>query len=370
MQTSSTLSSRSRPPGPSAQTPSAASSSIRWTILYPDRWERYVWTQTKKDEQPNDKEEVAVAEAGGHSFGGVPLVEFQVPKGLWILNQAKSHLVEAFNQRNALSWGAYTSLHAMPVLKSDSDKLEGKRFGGGYGLQIGAADDIFYLEPGGSAFQVAQGIIDDLKDELYRVVHLMSLAVSNDTATTLASGASKAQDKTSTEIVLGAYAQVEAKVRSLVLDLVARGRGEDRTWRVTPADKFSVEATGDVLLEVQTASMLNIPSRTFTVEMYKKAAHALLKDLDEDKRKLIDDEIEAGAPEPGAGLDFTGGLEPPATKPAVPEGAPSGGPAGAQPGPGAKGWYPPDQQRRAQAQANGYLPGPSMRSPGPGANRR
>lgn len=301
--------------------------TITWTVWNREGWERYVWTQTEDNQPlPKDDDVIALAKAGSHSFGQVPFVEFELPEGLYTMGQLASPITENFNARCGLSWNMYCSLHATPVYKG---KLQlPKNLGGGYGVRIDREDELSFLEPTGASHSTALSLIQDLKDELYRVIHQMAMSASNSAGSMLRSGESKKEDKTSTEIVLILFSQVEARIREQVMNLVSRGRGDPVQWSVAPVDNFSIDSALDVVQEVLTASALMIPSKTLTRLMHKRVAHAIVPEMEEEDRKQVDKEIDENTVEPGARPEM---LMPPGGMPGA------GGSSGASGGAGGAG---------------------------------
>jgi hypothetical protein len=338
---------------------------VTWTIYDRQRWTRYEWRQKKPGVTWTDKEDAKEIGSGLHTFDRVPLDELCLPEGFYLLGKVADHLVESFNARNAKSWGMYTGLFAMPVHKKvqsadgSDTSINRSYFGNGYGIEIGHDEDLYLLEPSGASFTTAKEHIAELKDELYRVVHQMALSADNSAGAMKRSGDSKAQDKESSEIVLQALSQIEAPNREAKLNLVAAGRKDKVEWDVTPVEKFSLQSAGEVIQDCTLAGAAGVRSKTFEKERQKKLAAALLPDLEEEKAKQIDEEIDENVeadPDAGMGL-VAGGLEPP-ERPAGGQGPADN--AGGEPAAGAA---------KAQRKMGGMDGGRPQRRPSGGGRR-
>jgi len=324
----------------------------RWTIWEPSGWQRFEWTPTKPGQVAKDDDEAQLSAEGAHSFGVTPLVELELPAGFYVLSKIRDQLVEGFNARCAKSWAMYVNLYATAVhkkvqsvvseLDGSSTNIRSARTGAGYGIEIGADEDLFYLEQSGAAFAVATEHIAELKDELYRVVHQMALSADNSAGAMGRSGESKATDNEASEIVLQALSEIEAPNRQAILSMAAAGRGESIDWDVVPVHKFSLQSAAEVLQESIAAGSAGVRSPTFEKERQKRVVSAFLPDLQEETAKQIDDEIEMATD-----MDPQGSIA---------EGAGGAGPSEAEGGPaGDKGEDTgPNTKGQALARVNGY----------------
>ena len=331
----------------------------RWTLWEPDGWERFQWAPSKPGQLPKDDDDAQLVDAGEHSFGRVPLVELELPEGFYLLSKIRDQVVESFNARCAKSWAMYVNLYATAVHKkvqslvSDLDggtaSVSRMRTGPGYGIEIGADEDLYFLEQSGSSFSVATEHIAELKDELYRVVHQMALSADNSAGAMKRSGDSKAQDNEASEIVLQALSEIEAPNRTAILQMAAAGRGDKTSWDVVPVHKFSLQSAAEVLQESIAAGSAGVRSPTFEKERQKRVVAAFLPDLQEETAKQIDEEIEMAvdADPQGSVAEGAGGSEPP-EKAGARGDAGDGGAAAAD----------------GQARANGYEGPPERRQSG------
>ena len=116
-------------------------------------------------------------------------------------------------------------------------------------------------------------------------------------ATTTALGraaASKAEDRSATEVVLAAYGALVRDFAKRVYECVSSSRGEAVVWTPHGLDKFELEDRDAVLKEALAVDAVSIPSATFR-KLYKtKLAFALLGNVPPETQHVIQKEIEEG----------------------------------------------------------------------------
>ena len=141
------------------------------TYLYFDR------TSYKTFVQVGDKGPALLVDEGVHGLADlqmVPLFEFKVNEGLWLMNKAALVQLEHFNKSNALSWALSMGLFAMPVVYTDRqwEQIVGES----YYIQLAPNDRFGWTEPEGKVFQIASENLSRLQEEIYRVCYLLHQA--------------------------------------------------------------------------------------------------------------------------------------------------------------------------------------------------
>jgi hypothetical protein len=136
-----------------------------------------------------------------------------------------------------------------------------------------------------------------LKDELFRVVHMMAASVSNIGASLGRSGDSKEEDRKSTAVVLGALGAHVRDFAKRIYTSISRARGESVVWVPFGLDKYDCEPRDLLLQEAVQLDQIPIPSRTFKKEIKTRTALALLPNLQPETADVIKREIEEGVEE-------------------------------------------------------------------------
>lgn len=272
-----------------------------WWWLTPATVETYRLVRKKKD-TPKPTDEVARISVEPHPFGRVPLVCLDLPSALWVGNRLRSPQLAHFRKVCAQSWSMAATCYAMPVVKvQDAEEYTKQTAGAGYEIVIGQEDDYTWQAPPTGHFSALDEEIKACKDEIFRVAHQMALGVENNAAAVGRSAESKASDAESTRVVLVAFSRLVKETIELVLDLIARARGEDLTWSVEGLDDF---AALDVTAFLENLKLVKdaggIPSKTFQIEANTRAAESLLRDVDEATKQKIRKEIQAGTADPVA----------------------------------------------------------------------
>lgn len=261
--------------------------------------------------------DVPEAEAPPNPCGAIPLVELAMPAELWLLNHLADPALEHFRKRNALSWSIDRTCYAMPWFFLE-DARKPPTMGAGYHGILGVKEKIEWPAPPSAPYEVIGNYARELVQELHRVAQQMALGVDNNASAIGRSGDSKAADHESTETVLKAYGKQMREPLERALDLIAAGRGEDIVWSVGGMDVFDL-ADASTLTEMAVASdPLRIPSATYRRELFKSLAHAQLPHVDDETRKKIDGEIDAGV-----NAEDMQPVPPPGTPPLAPPGVPT-----------------------------------------------
>ncbi len=269
----------------------------QWTIWTREAWERWELRWSKKDGGRPDPQKTEATKIGGapHTLGAVPLVCFDVPAALWIMNRIASPQIEQTRVRNAESWGLQRTCFAMRILKL-KDKEDPPAQGPGYSMIIGTEEDAVWDAPPATAFEPIATYAETLKDEIYRVTHQMALGVKNNASAVGRSADSKAADNDATETVLRALAPTIREGAEKILDLMSAGRGETDTWHVTGLDSFAASDIASIVDNAIKLGTLSIPSPTWHRLNSIRVAHATVPDASQSERDQIVDEIEKNTP--------------------------------------------------------------------------
>ena len=261
----------------------------KWT--YYDR-ERYrVWLQEERNGKKTEPQEVDAGLHGLARLGRVPVFEFSLGDGLWLMNKAASLQLEHFNKSNALSWALTMGLFAMPVVYSDREWKQS--VGESYYLQLGKEDRFGWTEPEGHVYEIALRNIDRLKEEIYRVCYLLSQSGGSMTKNTALTGYSKERDYTITQEVLRGFGDAVKDSMKRVLKAVAEARQDAITIGVSGLDEFDIGDFSSELADAERLLGLNIDSPTLRAQIRKKLAMKYLCDVRQEVKDQIAREIDA-----------------------------------------------------------------------------
>jgi hypothetical protein len=264
----------------------------RWIYYDRERFKVYRRTiQAGVAKQANSV--IELVDEGIHGLaklGRVPLFEFTVSQGMWLMNKAALLQLEHFNKSNALSWALTMGLFAMPVVYSD--KKFDQMVGESYFLQLGPGDRFGWTEPEGKVFEIATQNLHRLKDEIYRVCYLIGQAGPVVGDSRPVSGLAKQRDFAITQEVLRSFGDSVKDVLKRVLKAIENVREDGLQVNVSGLDEFDI---GDFASEVDDASKLmgmDIDSPTLAKQVYKKLAFKYLCDERQDIKDTIAREID------------------------------------------------------------------------------
>lgn len=245
-------------------------------------WTRSEWTRyeiTFNPAQPPQKDTpVPWVASGVHKFGKVPVVRIQLPEGLRAMDKLESMAREHLNKRNALSWAEYKSLFALlyeflapeegttttPTSEAQQDPDRALSVKGqGYVNERGADDSAAYVGPDSAPFSEARDSCDQIKSEMYRVMHSMADSVDMGTGASRRSGESKAQDHRQKDVLLKELGRYGRDAVKELMDLLQVVKGEE-SHRVGGGDSFdSVDLMSKVTEAVELVNGLPMKSPTF-----------------------------------------------------------------------------------------------------------
>jgi len=275
-------------------------------------WDQYE-IRYAPDKRPGPDADVPLVDSGDTAFTSIPLVELQLPKGLWAGNKIGPMCREHFRERSGLLFAEHKSLSEIPVFKQGPEmSAVGQALPSelqqnpGRGTEsaaswrqkgfvvIGKDDDMEFRGPSGRAFEIVSSQLTELKDEIFRVVHLMAASIPNSASTLGRSGLSKQQDKADTAIVLKAVGEKVLRFAVRILSVVSQGRGEDVRWEAKGLSNYESEDRDSLVAEAAQADLVNIPSPTWKTAYKTQLALQLVKGLTPEAQATIRAEIVEG----------------------------------------------------------------------------
>jgi hypothetical protein len=247
--------------------------------------------------------EKVLTDLGGavHGLGKVPFVWLQIPEGLWPANKLFSWQVDLFNKSNMLSHGQLMSMFLQPVITSSEEGASGRIFGEGTVVQLRSggkdrdAEKFEWVGADSAPLEFNALQIKEQRDEGYRIVHQMSLAVDSQAVGAIArSGVSKVEDRRASEVILAGYGTYVRDAIIRTANLISKIQGDDTEFECVGFDNFAVSSLEE---ELQTAALMqtfDLGSPTFDKTLKKNLANRVLGHIDEATRTVIEEEIDAG----------------------------------------------------------------------------
>lgn len=260
------------------------------------RYDRERFTIYRQDDRDGSQAAIVQVDEGLHGLAGlskVPVFEFSLGDGMWLMNKASSLQLEHFNKSNALAWALTMGLFSMPVIYSEKEFKQ--TMGESYYVQLGKDDRFGWTEPEGHVFEIALQNTDRLKEEIYRICYLMSQAGGALSKNSALTGLSKQRDYLVTQEVLRGFGDKVKDALKKLLRTLAEARQDEIEIGVSGLDEFDIGEFSSELEDAQRLLSLGIPSKTLETQIQKKLAMKYLCDASQQVKDRIAQEIDAQA---------------------------------------------------------------------------
>lgn len=246
----------------------------------------------KKDEVPDEDQEVNLLSSVKHGFAQIPVMRLQFPAGLQIMNRVASAQIGHFRSSAQLDWAQRNCAFPMPVFKS-TDRTKPPVIGAGRWLLIDAEEDFSYEAPKADSFASLAERIESKRVEIFRVTQQMAAGISN-TAVIGRSADSKAMDSAATEICLQAYGRYVKEAVEELFEVISNGRGDaEVTFSVEGMNQFNSEDVTSTMANLKEAKTLATHSPTLYKNIELKISDIIMPDLDYTEKQLIVNEIQS-----------------------------------------------------------------------------
>lgn len=279
--------------------------TLRWRYFRETDWAIYEisYDKTKLPEGPRDQDNVSLVSSGTHSFGKVPVRRFKLVEGLWAMGKLEAMARAHLNQRNALSWGQLKALFPVPVLyamtpdpnnpvSEDAGRVE-QTHGQGFLRVFAEKDKLEYFSPDTGPYKVAQEDLNNIRDEMHRVLYAMAQSVDNSGAALQRSGESKAVDQAAASVILRALGMLLREYLEEILMLISAGRKENYRFCAHGMDSFDDITLSQLVLDAIGLASVQIPSAHFQKLFKLKIAKlALGADVEDEDLNTIRKELE------------------------------------------------------------------------------
>lgn len=245
-------------------------------------------------------------------FKRIPILRMRLPKGFWVGNICGPAQKEHWQRRSCLVNAEQRSCVPIPYVKRGpqapakggaipddivDDPQRGtdpvSRFHKDGHVELGSEDEIGFAEPEGKCLAQIAKELDELKDEILRVVHQMAAAVKPSAGAMGRSAQSKQQDGKATALVLRALGRIVREYALLVYRTMADALGHGEThWVANGLDNYEVINREEIIAEAVSMALIDIPSETFAVTYAQQIAEKLLTGVDPQTLDSIRKEIE------------------------------------------------------------------------------
>jgi len=245
-----------------------------------------------------EDDELVVTGEGEHGLGKVPFVMLEVPEGLWIADKLAMPCLDIFNKQNRLTNAQLMACIVQAYLKTNDPTKRSMTVGEGYLVNLKAADavaggeeDFGWKSPDIGPLEFIAKQLSDQRDEIYRIVHQMALAVDSKAIGAIArSGASKIEDRKASEIILAAYGGYVSEAMLRTLSLLSEIYGDDTEWELDGYDKFNTSSLDEEIQIAALAQTLSLKSMTARQELELKTVGRLLDFVSENTKDKIQQE--------------------------------------------------------------------------------
>ena len=266
------------------------------TVTYLDQEQ---WTSWEITQDEKGGEELNKIGEGLHGLGRVPFVMTEIPPALWITDKLYSWQIGLFNQwtrlKNAMTLGCVLQ----PFIKSNEPTAASRIIGEGTLLQLrtGSGDEpgeeFGWTSPSVTPLEFIWSHYKEAVAEGYRIIHQMAMAVDAKSVASIArSGASKHEDRKSTEVILKGFGQIEADTLRRTVNLLSKVYGDGTVWTLDGFDNFNVSDPMEELTFLVTGLSSGIESATYKRRVQQKIARTVLDHEDESTMEAVDREIE------------------------------------------------------------------------------
>jgi len=266
--------------------------SDRW--YYFDKTDFAVYYMEVPENGVIEDDSVAELEdSGRHPFseqGMLPVIQLEIPNGLWLMNRAYLPAIDHLNTENVLSWALTMAALAMPVIISDAQVTPTLTEAGFIQLPIGSS--YAWTEPAGTSFEHLARREHSLVEHIFRAFYLVAQARTTDATPAQQSGYSKEQDMAPAKKMLNLFGDLIRASIGAVMNRVSFLRGDKTEWSVTGLEFPEESPQGDVDM-ITSAMALNIPSDLVEKELYKKVIDSLFPEIKRELRDKMYTEIDA-----------------------------------------------------------------------------
>jgi len=272
--------------------PAQREEQTTYTFLNREMWQSWDVIKNGKDESLETDGEVY------HDLGKVPFVELCVPQGMWILDKIAAPCLGLYNRWNRLKNAEALACVVQPYVVS-ADGNTSRVIGEGPIMTLRppidgkAGEEFGWKTPDVGPLEFIAKSLAEARDEIYRIVHQMSLAVDSQAIGSIArSGASKIEDRRASQILLSGYGTYVAQAMKRTMTLLSEIYGDGTKWTIDGFKNFDLSSLEDELQTAVMAQSMNFKSVTARKRIELKTLDRVLDGEDETTMQTIAEETE------------------------------------------------------------------------------
>lgn len=256
-----------------------------------------------------------------HGLGDVPFQFFEIPHGLWITDKLFSWQVDIFNRMCRLGNAMLIGCIIQPFISSNDPNASARIFGEGVLLNLkagdkegGAGEDMGWKSPQIQALEFIATQLDRQRDEGYRIVHNMAMAIDATVSRLAQSGVSKQEDRRAAEVILAGMGSHVKPPMLRTAHLLSKIYKDDTEWMIDGYDNFQVSSLEEELQTASLVSAFGFWSKTAEAELHKQIETGRIlghvdESVKEQIRKEIDDRLDQEQEEAALGPQQNIGTE-------------------------------------------------------------
>lgn len=210
----------------------------------------------------------------------------------WLANNVYLQVLDHLNQDNTLKWALFMSNLAVPVVIGDVDMNNQSMNENGFYL-FPAGTEYKWTEPEGKSFIHSAKRIENLREEIYRTLHLHAQGRGMKATPAMQSGRSKQLDYLPAKQIMTKLGADLRRCMQLTLQDVIDVRSESYRSDIRGFVFEDGMTTEEVFAASSTLSM-KIPSRKFEKGMQKKIVRAWMPDASKEELEEMYIEVETG----------------------------------------------------------------------------
>jgi hypothetical protein len=264
-------------------------------------WEIFKSQALPLDKEPKDKEILIREDSGITSFLSIPIICFELDKGVAVGAKLAPLAAEHFNRSTLENHATNKACLTVPVvyrgeMLPGSDSLpdpsamvldrgshpRGRVNSRGV-VELGEynKDKFEIVESEGKALAFIHKQNEDIDEKMHSVVHQMGQSLKQSKSQSGRTALSKQEDRRSTEMLLTSIADGVYAVVERVFTLIAEARGEDIVFDAKGLSSIAQADRLDMVQEVLMLPKFKSPSITFTKEYYFRLMSDMVEGLDQ-----------------------------------------------------------------------------------------
>ena len=272
-----------------------------WQLVRGNTYQQAVKAGTAADsDKVYDDDGLTLIGEGSHGLDQVPFIMMEIPEGLWIADKLATPCTDIFNKQVRLTNAQLMGCIMQPFIKTSEsrDSAQSRIIGENTLLHLrtgdkegGGEEDFGWKTPDTKPLEFIAAQLAAQRDEIYRVVHQMALAVDSKSIGAIArSGASKIEDRKASEIILAAYGGYVGAAMVQTVNQLSQIYGDATEWTLDGFRNFNTSSLDEEIQIAALCQSMNFKSMTAKQELELKTLGHVLDFVDETTKEKIEQE--------------------------------------------------------------------------------